>query len=65
MTKLINKNERIFIAGGYGMVGSAIYNKLLESGYGKNCNGGEILRPSREELDLTNFNKEVEKWFRN
>ena len=63
MTKLINKNERIFIAGGYGMVGSAIYKKLSECGYGIHLNGGKIFRPSRDELDLTNYNK-VEKWFK-
>ena len=55
MGNLINKNESIFIAGGYGMVGKAIYKKLLYSGYGNKDNGGKILRPTRKELNLTNY----------
>lgn len=63
MKKLINKNERIFIAGGYGMVGSAIYKKLRESGYGNYNFGGSIFRPTKQELNLKNFNA-LEKWFK-
>ena len=63
MSTLISKNERIFIAGGHGMVGSSIFKKLLENGYGKKSLGGWISRPSRKELDLMNQN-EVEKWFK-
>ena len=63
MINLINKNETIFIAGGHGMVGQAIYKKLLLAGYGIHTNGGKILRPSREELDLTNYDS-VSKWFK-
>lgn len=62
MKTLIRKNESIFIAGGYGMVGSAIFNKLLENGYGQKSLGGSILRPSRQELDLMNHDQ-IEKWF--
>ena len=42
MKNLINKNETIFIAGGHGMVGQAIYKKLLLEGYGKKESGGKI-----------------------
>ena len=35
MKKLISKNERIFIAGGNGMAGSAIKRSLLKFGYGR------------------------------
>ena len=63
MKNLINKNETIFIAGGHGMVGQAIYKKLLLEGYGKKESGGKILRPSREELNLTNYDS-VTKWFK-
>ena len=62
MKKIINPNESIFIAGGHGMVGQAIYKKLLDNGYGKKELGGKILRPSRRELDLTNYNA-VNNWF--
>ena len=55
MNALINKDESIFIAGGHGMVGSAIFRNLLNSGYGRKELGGKILRPSRKDLDLTNY----------
>ena len=53
---LINKTQKIFIAGGRGMVGSAIKRKLKFFGY-KN-----LLSPSRKEIDLTNHQKVLE-WF--
>tara|TARA_Y100000739_G_C20595060_1_gene459913 strand:+ start:214 stop:1212 length:999 start_codon:yes stop_codon:yes gene_type:complete len=55
---LINKNDKIFIAGGSGMVGSAIIKKLTNSGY------DNLLFPRRNELDLTNFEL-VYKWYKN
>ena len=60
MTYKINKNDKIFIAGGTGMVGSAIKRELINNGYGIHRN--EILTPTRSELNLLNLN-EVEKWF--
>ena len=62
MNALINKGESIFIAGGHGMVGSAIFRNLLNSGYGRKELGGKILRPSRKDLDLTNY-ESLNKWF--
>lgn len=62
MNKKIEKNDRIFIAGANGMVGKAIKRNLLKSGYGLSKNNGLLLTPSRQELDLLNFN-EVENWF--
>ena len=53
MEKLISKNERIFIAGGNGMAGSAIKRSLLKYGYGDNNLGGYIFTPSRKELDCS------------
>tara|TARA_Y100001978_G_C23648135_1_gene411924 strand:+ start:148 stop:1143 length:996 start_codon:yes stop_codon:yes gene_type:complete len=53
---LIDKKEKIFIAGGSGMVGSAIKSKLIKEGY-KN-----LKSPSRNELDLKNTNL-VFDWF--
>ena len=55
-------NERIFIAGSNGMVGGAIKNLLKKKGYCNSKLGGELLCPSRKELDLLNFD-EVKKWF--
>ena len=62
MKKLITQSESIFIAGGHGMVGKAIYKNLFNSGYGKSDLGGKILRPTRKELDLTNYDS-VLNWF--
>ena len=55
---LVNKTQKIFIAGGRGMVGSAIKRKLKFFGY-KN-----LISPSRKEIDLTNRQKVLE-WFDN
>ena len=55
--KLIDKKDKIFIAGGGGMVGAAIIKELINNGY------QDLQYPSRKELDLTN--KElVFDWFR-
>lgn len=53
---LIKKEDKIFIAGSRGMVGSSIKKKLIENGY-KN-----LECPPRKELDLTNA-KFVNEWF--
>ena len=58
----IQIHEKILIAGASGMVGSAINRALLKKGYGKE-NEGELLIPTREELDLLD-NNAVKKWFR-
>ena len=57
MNKEINLNDKIFIAGSSGMVGSAIKRTFIKKGY-KN-----ILCPSRDDLNLLNFNA-VENWFK-
>ncbi|MDA9729197.1 NAD-dependent epimerase/dehydratase family protein, partial [Prochlorococcus sp. AH-736-N17] len=53
---LINKDDKIFIAGHNGMVGSAILRALKRSGY-KN-----LLTPSRSDLNLI-FYQDVKSWF--
>ena len=63
MKKEIFLDDKFFIAGASGMVGGAIYRKLKENGYGDNNKGGDILTPSRADLDLLNINK-VEEWFK-
>ncbi len=55
---LISKEEKIFIAGGSGMVGSAIIRKLNELGF-KN-----LIYPKSSELDLKNSDL-VFNWFKN
>ena len=62
MQKLISKSERVLVAGARGMAGQAIVRALNKSGYGLKENGGIILTPSREELDLLDF-KKVDNWF--
>ena len=57
MNKNIHLNEKIYIAGHSGMVGSAIKRNLIKRGYKK------LLCPRRQELDLLNFNQ-VDKWFK-
>ena len=55
--KLINKADKIFIAGGNGMVGSAIIRKLNNLGF-KN-----LIFPNSSQLDLKDSNL-VFKWFK-
>ena len=45
---LINKKDKIFIAGVKGMVGSAIKRKLIQCGY------QNLINTDKSELDLTN-----------
>ena len=60
----INFEEKIFLAGSTGMVGSSIYKALKNKGYGDKNLGGEILTPERKELNLLN-KSEVISWFNN
>lgn len=64
MQKLINQDEKFFIAGANGMVGNAIKKKLLEYGYGLKENNGLLLTLSRKDLDLLNYTQ-VQNWFEN
>ena len=61
--KYINLDERIFLAGASGMVGSSICNVLRKSGYGDKRTKGEILTPSRDKLDLLDT-EAVFSWFK-
>ena len=63
MSNLIDLKDKFFIAGSKGMVGSAIKRTLIKNGYGNKKIGGEILGPSREELDLTDFTN-LKCWFK-
>ena len=53
-------NEKIFIAGAFGMVGSSILRKLCSM---DKINKINILTPKREELDLSNYS-DLEQWFK-
>ena len=59
---LLEKKDKIYVAGSNGMVGSAICRLLNKKGYKTTKNN--LFTPSRDELDLTNINN-VEKWFEN
>ena len=63
MNKKITYEDKIFIAGSKGMVGSAIKRKLIEKGYGDLKKGGNIFTPPRQELDLVD-QLAVENWFK-
>lgn len=54
---MVNKNNKIFVAGHNGMVGSAIVNNLVSKGYHNMCNA------SRRIVDLT-IQKEVNDYFK-
>ena len=57
MTNLIDKKDRIYIAGHLGMVGSSIYSLMKKKQY------QNILVASKKELDLRNFS-DVDEWFK-
>ncbi len=61
--KKIDLNEKIFIAGGSGMVGSAVQRALIKEGYGSELKGGLILAPSRNELNLVD-EQAINLWFK-
>jgi GDP-L-fucose synthase len=56
MEKLINKDDRFFVAGHRGMAGSAIRRALQRSGY------ENLLTASRDQLDLLDL-QAVQRWF--
>ena len=58
----IDINEKIFIAGSTGMVGSSIKRILLKR-LSNNKNSSKILCPNRKELDLLNY-ENVSRWFK-
>ena len=62
MKRKIFKSDKIFIAGSNGMVGSAIFRKFKEAGYGDLKSGGNLLVPTRNELNLID-DFSVKKWY--
>ena len=59
---MINKNEKIFIAGATGMVGSAIKRAFVKENSEVNGSNHILLTPSRKELDLLDL-VAVKNWF--
>ena len=47
MKAKLNYDDKILVAGGYGLAGSSIIRALKKNGYGDNSLGGEILNPKR------------------
>ena len=62
MKKIIEKNERIFIAGSNGMVGSSVKRALLKNRFNQANKFFNLLTPSRSELDLLDTIS-VRNWF--
>ena len=62
MKKIIEKNERIFIAGSNGLVGSSIKKALLKTSLKKTNKFFNLLTPSKLELDLLD-SISVKNWF--
>ena len=62
MKSLIRAEDRFFVAGARGMAGSAICRALKEKGYGDPDNGGALLTPTRQELDLLD-DQSVQAWY--
>ena len=62
ISKKIDLSEKIFIAGGSGMVGNSVYRIFKSSGYGSKTHNGKILKPNRKELNLLDT-EAVRKWF--
>ena len=58
----ISLNEKIFVAGANGMVGSAVKRLLSKKGYGLKSNNGIIFAPDKTKLNLANY-IEVKNWF--
>ena len=58
MKTLINKEDKIFIAGATGMVGKSIKNSLTQKKY------LNLLTPNRNQLDLLD-SESVKEWFKN
>ena len=59
MEKLLRKNDKILLAGASWLAGNSILNSFKKAGYGKKDIGGEILRPSRKELNYLDSDLEI------
>jgi len=62
VSSLIKAGDRFFVAGSRGMAGSAICRELQEKGYCDEAQGGALLTPARQELDLLD-GEAVKAWY--
>ena len=53
----LDKNSKIYVAGHHGLVGSAIWNNLLQRGY------TNLVGRSHKELDLTDQVSSLRGWY--
>ena len=58
-----SKNQKVFIAGSSGMVGSAIKRAFLKNKKYNSKNNLIILSPTRKECDLSNYSS-VNNWLK-
>ena len=58
----ISHDDKILVAGAYGMVGSSICRELKKYGYGNKKKNGLIFTPTRKDLNYLNY-ESVQKWF--
>ena len=58
----ISLNEKIFLAGSSGMVGSSLYKALKKNGFGNKNLGGKIFTPTRNDLNLLS-KVDLNNWF--
>ena len=63
MEKKVSLEDKFYVAGSNGMVGSAICRVLKEKGYGNTNLGGGLFMPSKKELNLLNL-EDVKRWFK-
>ena len=63
MENFSRKNDRIFIFGASGLAGNAILRLFQISGYGQKELVGDILTPTRKELNYLDSDK-VKKWLK-
>ena len=63
MEKLLKKNDRIFIVGASEIAGNAILRSFQKAGNSQKELGGEILTPTRKELNYLDSDK-VKKWLK-
>tara|TARA_B100000989_G_C19530754_1_gene469665 strand:+ start:2347 stop:3342 length:996 start_codon:yes stop_codon:yes gene_type:complete len=58
----ITLQDKVFVAGSNGMVGSSIVRKFVKLGFNLSNNGGGLILPKRKDLDLLN-NETVNQFF--
>ena len=63
MSKLIENNQTIFLAGANGMVGNSIKKALLRIGFSNDEKNGNLYTPSKKELNLLD-RASVDNWFK-